>query len=373
MEIVGQFFIKNFVLICLCIVMVFNAILHYSTSRRIALCTIGITVCCLLLAISAAAQEQAKQTGQYYVALTLAIFGYVVRPSCLYFFVLMNKKAYRGKWSFLILLPLILNVFVYLAAYIPGTAETIFGFEVTASGKLSFIGGPLRFSSHIIAFGYLCYLVCLSALSLRSKHIMHGITIFACAILTTAAVVVESFFNPDGTVEVLNATIMVSTLTYYLFLYKETVQIDGLSNLFNRDAYYRDYPKLSRSAMGVIQFDVNGLKHLNDNFGHEEGDRCISTIGSLINKSMSRSMYGYRMGGDEFLVVAIKASEESLAKMTEEFREGLAKTDYHCSLGYAAKGNADLSLDELIKEAEKKMYAEKSEFYKNAPFERRKV
>lgn len=370
----GDFFIKNFVLLCLSIVMIFNAIFHYRSDKRVSVFSSLITVCCFLLAAASFAQNITKPEGFLYATLTLSIIGYIVRPLCLYFFILMNKNAYRGKLSFLIALPIAINAIIFLCAYIPGTKEIIFGFyqnEVT--GELSFTGGPLRYTSHIISIGYLLYLLYLSVFTLRFKHIIHGITLLVCAAFVTTAVVIETFFNGNGDIDLLNATIMVSTITYFLFLYKESMQVDTLTNIFNRETYYRDYARMSKTAIGIIQFDINGLKYINDNFGHEEGDKCISSIAKMISKSIDNSMYPYRMGGDEFLVIINKGDEESIINTVTKFKELLAKTEYYCSVGYAFKTDNSVSFDDLIKEAEKYMYSEKEKFYRDSPFERRRV
>ena len=368
-----EFFIHNFVLLCMAIVMIVNAVMHYSQNKRISLCSILITACCIILAISVSVEDYGKPRSLYYLTLTFAIIGYIVRPLCIYLFILMNKKAYRGKYSFLIWIPLVVNAIIYLLAYIPAMKGIVFGFDISSNtGDLKFHGGPLRFSSHIISLVYLGYLFYLSIFTLKSKHIMHGITIMVCVLFVIAAVVMETFFS-DGTVEILNATIMVSTLTYYLFLYKENMQIDTLTGLFNRETYYHDLPKMDGSANGVIQFDINGLKYLNDNYGHFEGDKAISTIADLILKSTGRGMYAYRLGGDEFLVIANNCSKEDIEKTISVFKEKLGQTKYYCSVGYAYDESKLLSVEELMQEAEKVMYQEKNNFYTNSPFERRKV
>ena len=368
-----DFIVHNFVLIILAVVMIFNALMHFRTSKRISICSILITFFCFILALSFSIQEYAKPRGLYYLALTFAILGYILRPACLYLFILMNKNSYRGKLSFLIWIPLVINAIIFLICYIPGTRDVIFGFTRNTNGSISFAGGPLRYTSHIIAFCYLIYLIYLSVFTLQSKHFVHGFTILSCALFVTIAVVIETFFNPNGDIEILNTTIMVSTVTYYLFLYKESMQVDTLTGLFNRETYYRDYSRMTKSANGIIQFDINGLKYLNDNFGHEEGDKCISTIASLISHNCKKGMYAYRLGGDEFLVIANNTSEAKITKMISSFNEGLDKTEYKCSVGYAIKSEPTTSLEDLIREAEKQMYIDKNNFYKNSPFERRKI
>ena len=373
MDVVSSFLIHNFVLLCLSLVMIFNAVMHYSQNKRISICSIIITACCLVLAVSYQAQMVTKSHGLLYATITCSIIGYVLRPFCIFVFIKMNRKAYTGKWSFLIWLPLVINLIIYLLAYIPNMGNVVFGFFVAQNGELTFTGGPLRYSSHIISFGYMLYLIYLSVFTLKAKHIMHGVTILICAAFVITAVLVETFYADGENIELLNTTIMVSTLTYYLFLYKENISIDTLTGLFNRDTYYRDLPKMQGTVNGTINFDINGLKYLNDNYGHFEGDKAIATIAKTILQAEGKGMYAYRLGGDEFLILANNVTEESLMQTIQKFKENLAKTPYYCSVGYAYSPDNSQSIDDLIRLAEEKMYLEKNEFYKHAEFDRRKV
>lgn len=366
-----EFIVHNFALFCLAVVIFFNAIMHYHTNKKISKYTIIITVTCLILAFTNFFQLYAIEHGYKYQALTYSIIGYILRPCFLIFFIKMNENNYHGKYSFLFWVPIILNAILFFLSYIPGTEEVIFGYKEVGN-KLEFIGGPLRYSSHAISFGYLCYLTYLSISNLRAKHIMQGIAILSCGFFILIAVIIESFFNHNGDVEILNTTVMVSTLAYYLFLYRQSMQIDPLTGVFNRETYYRDVPLMVKTCTGIIQFDINGLKYINDNQGHFEGDRCIASIAINIQKSISKNMYAYRLGGDEFLVIVNHANEESILETVNKFKELVAKTPYHCSIGYAYKKNNE-SLEELEKIAEKNMYKDKNQFYKNSPFERRKI
>ncbi len=374
MDHVAEFCIQYFALICLSMVMIANALTHFSVNRRISVCSIAITLCCIALSVSTYAQEEiTKPQGFYYWTMSLSILGYTLRPLCLYLFILMNRNAYRGKWSFLFWIPLIINLAVYLCAFIPGTEEIIFGFAPSSDGSLSFKSGPLRFASHLIAILYLAYLIYICVFTLKSKHFMHGITVLSCAFFVIVATVVETFFNSTGKLELLNITVMISTVAYYLFLYKEASQIDALTGMFNRETYYKDVNKMAKTFTGVIQFDINGLKYLNDNFGHREGDRCIASIAGMITHNIGRTMYGYRMGGDEFLVIVNKVGEKAIAETIRSFLEALSKSGYHCSVGYAMKDKEHQSFDDIMREAERRMYRDKDNFYRDSKFDRRKA
>ena len=123
---------------------------------------------------------------------------------------------------------------------------------------------------------------------------------------------------------------------------------------------------------GVIQFDMNGLKYINDNYGHMEGDRALSTIAEVISKAAKRNMYVYRLGGDEYIILCHNGTEEDIIETVTRFKELIGKTEYHCSYGYSYRPkNKEITITELLKEAEKKMYEDKERFYKNASIERR--
>ena len=367
-----EFIVHNFALFCLSVVMVFNAVMHYHTNKKISKYSIYVTITCNILAVTNFLQLYFIDHANIYGALLPAIIGYTLRPCFLYFFIKMSEKDHpHKKYSFLIWIPLLVNAILFLFAFIPGSEHIIFGYEVVGS-KLNFVGGPLRYFSHIVSLGYLGYLTYISISQLKAKHIMQGLGILSCAFFILVAVIIESFFNHNGDVEILNTTVMVSTIAYYLFLYKQSTQIDTLTNLFNRETFYRDGPLMVKTCTGIIQYDINGLKYINDHNGHHDGDKCIASIADTISKSISRSMYAYRLGGDEFLVIVNNSSKEEIESSIAKFKELLSKTPYHCSAGYAYKDNKE-SIEELMKKAEENMYLDKNKFYKDSKFERRKI
>ena len=146
--------------------------------------------------------------------------------------------------------------------------------------------------------------------------------------------------------------------------------MDVLTGLFQRSTYYRDLPKMRKSTTSVIQFDINGLKYLNDNFGHEEGDLAIKSIAGIINKNAKRNMYGYRLGGDEFIVLVLDGTNEQVDEYIRRIKDDLSNTNYHCSIGVSFQ-DGSLSYDELVKRAETNMYKDKDEYYKTSNIKRR--
>lgn len=269
-------------------------------------------------------------------------------------------------------IPLAVNFLIFCLAFIPATKDYVFCY-FEEGGVISFGGWYLRFASHIISLLYLIWLLYSSISLLRGKHIQHAMVLIVCATFVVVSVVIESFFNSAGEIHLLNSTIAVSAMTYYLFLYMEKSQVDTLTGLFNRETYYADFPRMEKTMTGVIQFDMNGLKYINDNFGHLEGDEALATIASCIMHCTKSGMYAYRLGGDEFLVLVNKRTEQEIIAAIEKFKNDLHKTKYHCSVGYSYRKDKTVSGTDLLKQAEFKMYLDKEEFYKNANFERRKA
>ena len=373
MDIFLKFIVNNFLLFCIAVVLIVNSIMRYKQHPRISLCTILLMSNTLLLAIINLLIDIGRDIANPNLAMIASAFGYVFRPICIIFIVVMTGKITKKMNVLYLCIPLRLNAIVYIFAFIPATRDAVFYYDYNDLGGIAFHGGLFRFSSHIISGLYLIFILYISFTKISSKHIAHGLTILSCSLFIVFAVIIESFFNDDGSIELLNDTIAVSALVYYLYLYIERTQIDTLTGLFNRETYYHDVIKMDKTLKGVVQFDMNGLKYINDNHGHMEGDKAISTVASVINKSANKSMYIYRLGGDEFIILTNNCDEKDLINTVETFKKNLSETPYKCSVGYAYKEDKNISSTDLMKIAEKHMYEDKELFYKNTGFDRRKV
>ena len=372
MEFVRLFFVRYFIVLCVGVILVITSIQRYKQHKRTSICMLIITGLAFLLSIANIIEEYAKASANVPLATICAFLGYVLRPTCLYTFILMSDVVLNKKTFILSSLPLVVNALIFALAFIPGVKSYVYFFSVNESGTLSFGGGFLKYTAHVIAFAYLIWLLIISISKLRAKYFTGSLSLFACALFVIIAVLVETFANDNGDVFLLNSTIVISALQYYLFLYTEKAQIDSLTGLFNRETYYHDLQKMEKTISAVVQFDMNGLKYINDNFGHHEGDKALQTISRIIKKHLVRGMYVYRVGGDEFIILANGNSEMQIKDVISQFAIELEETDYYCSFGYAIRKTKTIPVEEVIKEAEQKMYQAKAAFYKHAPFERRK-
>ena len=152
-------------------------------------------------------------------------------------------------------------------------------------------------------------------------------------------------------------------------------QVDSLTGLLTR-RYFEDLLKLNLEraqrhgdVFVVALFDVDGLKYINDNFGHPAGDKSILAIANALRASCRASDIMGRLGGDEFIaayhMTDIKAMGRNISAIRSTLRASplrFGSTDHRLSFSYGlACFPADGSdMDSLIAVADKRLYAMKS-------------
>lgn len=149
---------------------------------------------------------------------------------------------------------------------------------------------------------------------------------------------------------------------------------DVLTGLYNRNRYERDLENIyseCKDALTCVYIDVNGLHERNNEEGHEKGDIMLRTVAQEIEKWFGGE-HIYRIGGDEFVVFIPGADITEMETASEKLSAVLLEKDYHISVGIQC-GNDIESMSDLIKAAEKKMYAEKKRYYEQTAYDRRKT
>ena len=119
--------------------------------------------------------------------------------------------------------------------------------------------------------------------------------------------------------------------------------------------------------VGIMMFDMNGLKHINDTFGHDEGDRFIKTFASFLTRILTENSFLARYGGDEFVIVQEHTSLDELEKMNVELQKIVdvynTQADHEISyaVGYEVSyKNHYYLVQDLMKLADEKMYRDKA-------------
>ena len=117
---------------------------------------------------------------------------------------------------------------------------------------------------------------------------------------------------------------------------------------------------------GIMMFDLNNLKIINDTYGHEEGDVFIQTFASFLTRILTENSYLARFGGDEFLIIQRNTTWSQLEQMNIQLQtlidEHNQTADHPLSyaVGYdiSCKNHYYLIMD-LLKIADEKMYQDK--------------
>ncbi len=145
---------------------------------------------------------------------------------------------------------------------------------------------------------------------------------------------------------------------------------DPLTGLYNRAYFEREIAELAKRRgilVGLIYCDMDGLKLINDNLGHEVGDRLLISAAEIISKSVERGDVACRMGGDEFAVILMDCTEEKLMEKMEAIRNNVTINNQNpdalpvrISIGSAsAVTNEDGLIEKLSMAADDNMYQDK--------------
>lgn len=160
---------------------------------------------------------------------------------------------------------------------------------------------------------------------------------------------------------------------------EEISLIDDLTKLYNR----RGFTTLAEQQMkladrqgfpvSLLFVDLNNMKEINDLYGHPEGDIAIKNSAQILQASFRKSDIIGRIGGDEFVVLAVASGPEHLTTLrehiysnTQKFNEN-TKKEYQISMAVGAvayKPQENKNIFELMHDADKEMYLEKQNLKK---------
>ena len=142
-------------------------------------------------------------------------------------------------------------------------------------------------------------------------------------------------------------------------------ELTGLNNSRFLDTIIQRYNG-SDVKIGVIFIDIDDFKHFNDEFGHKVGDEVIKFVAESIKESIREVDFGFRYGGDEFVVMVFEQSKEIVLKIAKRIFDKITSKDFKTygkvsvSVGVAMYPEDNKDLREVIKLADKELYIAKN-------------
>ena len=162
----------------------------------------------------------------------------------------------------------------------------------------------------------------------------------------------------------------------YVFNHNNRSMIDSMTGAYNREVgidllrEMLSQVELDKAFFSVVYIDLDNLKHINDNFGHIEGDSYILAVSEVIHSHTRKEDTVSRMGGDEFLIIfprlthddthkILTSISEKLVGVNETLPDGIA-----CCISYGVyeiNSLVPLDVEHILKYVDDEMYLMKAE------------
>lgn len=187
----------------------------------------------------------------------------------------------------------------------------------------------------------------------------------------------DRFLLPNGQAFFFNTIDNINEWKINEYQLKMSAAMDEMTGTYNRKSGLEELENIMArtdpSKTHCIAFaDIDGLKHINDNYGHSEGDYAIKSIANVLLSSVRDSDMVCRYGGDEFMIIFKNCEEDTaekiITRMYDKLKELEDKTPkpYTLSFSYGITAfsnciDSDFNAADLLKQADQKMYQYKTQ------------
>jgi diguanylate cyclase (GGDEF)-like protein len=150
---------------------------------------------------------------------------------------------------------------------------------------------------------------------------------------------------------------------------------DGLTQLYNRRYFYERFQEMlaqtliSKQSLALVMMDIDGLKKINDEYGHAVGDIMIANLAKVIDKHIRANDVPSRLGGDEFAILMPDTDKRGAFALAQRLWEELEKVPMYEHEGLQVMLNISIGvsgfpwggedMDEMMHWADADMYANK--------------
>ena len=151
-------------------------------------------------------------------------------------------------------------------------------------------------------------------------------------------------------------------------------ELDELTGINNRRRFQEEVEKHLRAAkrfgdpLTLLELDIDGFKQINDTYGHAVGDKALQVVARALRGAVRETDLVGRLGGDEFVALLTRADARGVDRVVGAFRHALRVEDaasglsfsIEASIGIARSDGRDETYENLLRRADRAMYAEKN-------------
>ncbi|MBQ8825485.1 MAG: GGDEF domain-containing protein [Oscillospiraceae bacterium] len=268
--------------------------------------------------------------------------------------------------------------------YIPLAIFTVLSFilpiEYVQGNGTNYSYGPLLISGYCLfaVYSIVCLVLTIlkiGRLDLKVRLAVLPTTILMFIVIAIQAVIPELLMTGAGVTIVCIGLFV--TVNDPVNAYMEQAYWDSATGIKNKNGFKKQLEYIAKKyaekkvAIGFIISDMNGLKVINDNYGHAEGDKLIKAAATVLFENL-HSAYGvYRIGGDEFAAIYISPDDETVKKEMECVRTACenykdSPIKLSIAMGYASGGYSSDYMD-IYNKADGIMYEDKQQIKKQHP------
>ncbi|MGB8450785.1 MAG: GGDEF domain-containing protein [Anaerocolumna sp.] len=294
--------------------------------------------------------------GVFVTAPILTYFWYIF----IYSWIIPNTVISRKK-QVLLLIPVVINAIITVLS-------PVFGWVFYITSSNIYHRGNLFVVSSAIIYFYLLYGLAL-VLKRRNKFIKQDfIPLFSYGILPIIGGLIQTLFY--GTLVMWSSSAF-SMVIIYIFLQQRMIHLDSLTGAWTRESFDNYIPQRMKQGtedkFGIIYLDLDGLKQINDEYGHLEGDSAIKSAVQLLKSVLRKKDIIARLGGDEFVIVVDCNTNEFLDELIEkintrfiQYNEGSEKKyKLECSIGADIYSDNFSSVEQFLHHVDNLMYSHK--------------
>ena len=273
---------------------------------------------------------------------------------------LQEKREYK----FILYIPLILSIFFLIINLTKKILFTISIDNLYSPSKYLYLYNLINAVYVLII---ITYLISYYFYNKNSKNEIKSLILFTLLPIVSAGIQNYNYGIILGQVG-----FTLSELLIYFNNQKKEANYDELTGVYNRRAFNKWANKIfySNKSMFLMLMDADDFKIINDKYGHLEGDKALIQIANILNRAINNNHKNYslaRYGGDEFVIVGNIRNKDEVAQLINQIeeeekkynKETNNKYNIKLSIGYALQNDNHTSVEDLIKEADALMYAEK--------------